>query len=78
MFKFLNLNGLRWPDLLQKSFKFCCELQKCIPDAEIFTRKNIPLKKVVQQAKEKEYSDLIVVHEDRKVPSQSYLTFLII
>ncbi|VDN51647.1 unnamed protein product, partial [Dracunculus medinensis] len=59
-----------------KSFKFCCELQKCIPDAEIFTRKNIPLKKVVQQAKEKEYSDLIVVHEDRKVPNGIVLCHL--
>ncbi|KAL3994524.1 Ribosome production factor 1 [Acanthocheilonema viteae] len=58
------------------TFKFCYELQKCIPNADIFTRKGIPLKKVVKQAKSKEYTDLIVVHEDRKMPNGIVLCHL--
>ncbi|VDO23909.1 unnamed protein product [Brugia timori] len=58
------------------TFKFCYELQKCIPNADIFTRKGIPLKKVVKQAKSKEYTDLIVVHEDRKIPNGIVLCHL--
>jgi len=51
------------------TWKFCYELRKCIPNSEIFSRRGIPLKKVVKQARLKEYTDLIVVHEDRKVPN---------
>lgn len=59
-----------------KTFKFCYELQKCIPDAQVFTRKGIPLKKVVKQAKENAITDLIVVHEDRKMPNGLVLCHL--
>ncbi|EFO21564.1 brix domain-containing protein, variant [Loa loa] len=58
------------------TFKFCYELQKCIPNSDIFTRKGIPLKRVVKQAKSKEYTDLIVVHEDRKIPNGIVLCHL--
>ncbi|VDM37800.1 unnamed protein product [Toxocara canis] len=61
---------------LQNTFKFCYELQKCIPDAEVFTRKGIALKKVVKQAKQNDYTDLIVVHEDRKMPNGIVLCHL--
>ncbi|VDN05090.1 unnamed protein product [Thelazia callipaeda] len=58
------------------SFKFCYELQKCIPNAHIFTRKGIPLKKVVNQAKSEQYTDLVVIHEDRKMPNGVVLCHL--
>uniref|UniRef100_A0A0M3IJ46 Brix domain-containing protein n=1 Tax=Ascaris lumbricoides TaxID=6252 RepID=A0A0M3IJ46_ASCLU len=58
------------------TFKFCYEMQKCIPNAEVFTRKGIALKKVVKQAKQNEYTDLIVVHEDRKMPNGIVLCHL--
>lgn len=45
-------------------------MKKCIPSAEIFSRKGVPLKKVVKQAIAKSYTDLIVVHEDQKKPSE--------
>ncbi|CAO4365080.1 unnamed protein product [Caenorhabditis nigoni] len=51
------------------TFKFCFELQKCIPNSEIFTRKNVLLKTIIEQAKEREFTDLLVVHEDRKKPN---------
>ncbi|MFH4984895.1 hypothetical protein AB6A40_011604 [Gnathostoma spinigerum] len=51
------------------TFRFCFELQKCIPDSQVFTRKGIALKKVVKQAVAQNYTDLLVVHEDRRIPN---------
>ncbi|KHJ85073.1 hypothetical protein OESDEN_15206, partial [Oesophagostomum dentatum] len=53
----------------ETTWKFCFELQKCIPNAEIFSRKGVPLKKVVKQSISRSYTDLIVVHEDQKKPN---------
>jgi len=52
-----------------ETWKFCYELQKCIPNAEIFSRKGIAMKKVVKQAIDKAYTDVLIVHEDRKSPN---------
>uniref|UniRef100_A0A0N5ARV4 Brix domain-containing protein n=1 Tax=Syphacia muris TaxID=451379 RepID=A0A0N5ARV4_9BILA len=60
----------------RKSFKLCHELQKCIPDAEMFTRKGFPMKRVIKQAKEKGYTDVIVVHEDNRKPNGLVLSHL--
>ncbi|KAE9414868.1 hypothetical protein Angca_008422, partial [Angiostrongylus cantonensis] len=57
------------PFAKKTTWKFCFELRKCIPNAEIFSRKGVPLKKVVRQAMSKAYTDLIVVHEDHKKPN---------
>ena len=45
------------------------ELQRVIPNSEIHVRKGLDLKKIIPQAKEKGFTALIVVNEDRKVPS---------
>ena len=45
------------------------ELQRIIPNSEIRVRKGLDLKKIIPQAKEKGFTALIVVNEDRKVPS---------
>ncbi|CAD6199074.1 unnamed protein product [Caenorhabditis auriculariae] len=58
------------------TWKFCFELKKCIPNAEMFSRKNVLLKRIVEQAIEKEYTDLIVVHEDKKQPNGIVLCHL--
>ncbi|KAL3120538.1 hypothetical protein niasHT_007830 [Heterodera trifolii] len=52
-----------------KTFKLCFELKKVIPNAEIVSRKNVAIKRVVRQAIERGFSDLMVVHEDRKKPN---------
>ncbi|VDN23059.1 unnamed protein product [Cylicostephanus goldi] len=57
------------PFAKKTTWKFCFELQKCIPNAEIFSRKGVPLKKVVKQSIARSYTDLIVVHEDHKRPN---------
>uniref|UniRef100_A0AC35FYI2 Brix domain-containing protein n=1 Tax=Panagrolaimus sp. PS1159 TaxID=55785 RepID=A0AC35FYI2_9BILA len=53
------------PRAKASTVKFCFELRKCIPGAEMFPRKNIPVKKIVKQAVEAGYTDIMVVHEDR-------------
>ncbi|KAK0395819.1 hypothetical protein QR680_001446 [Steinernema hermaphroditum] len=58
------------------TFKFCFEMKKCIPDAEVFTRKGVPLKKIIKQATEKGYTDVIVVHEENKMPNGIVISHL--
>lgn len=53
----------------QNSFKFCFELRRCIPNSEVYARKNVPIKRIVKDAKVKEFTDIIIVHEDNKKPS---------
>lgn len=54
----------------QTTWKFCYELRKIIPNSEIFGRKKVSMKKAVKQAIEREYTDIILVNEDNKVPSE--------
>jgi ribosome production factor 1 len=55
---------------IQTTWKFCYELRKIIPNSEIFGRKKVSMKKAVKQAIEREYTDIILVNEDNKVPSE--------
>lgn len=48
---------------------FCKELKKMLPNAEIYYRRGLDLKKIIPQALEKNFTDLLVVNEDRKEPS---------
>lgn len=52
-----------------KTWKLCFELKRCIPNAHVFSRKNVPMKRVVKQAIEHQFTDMIVVHEDHKIPN---------
>ena len=45
------------------------ELKKCIPNSEIRQRWGIDLKKIIPQAVEREYTDILVVNEDKKIPN---------
>ena len=45
------------------------ELKKCIPNSEIRQRWGIDLKKILPQAIERDYTDVLVINEDRKVPN---------
>ena len=45
------------------------ELCKCIPNSEIRLRRSIDIKKIVVQAVEREYTDILVVNEDKKLPN---------
>ena len=52
------------------------ELCKCIPNSEVRLRKGIDVKKIVTQAVEREYTDILVVNEDRKMPNGLLLVHL--
>ncbi|XP_071849938.1 ribosome production factor 1-like [Apostichopus japonicus] len=49
--------------------KFLRELRSTIPSSKVFRRKNIRLKRVIQQAISKDYTHVIVLHHDKTVPN---------
>ncbi|CAH3130459.1 unnamed protein product [Porites lobata] len=59
-----------------KTVQFMEELQRVIPNSEIRVRKGLDLKKIIPQAKEKGFTALIVVNEDRKVPNGVVISHL--
>ncbi|KAM7436694.1 Ribosome production factor1 [Porites harrisoni] len=59
-----------------KTVQFMEELQRIIPNSEIRMRKGLDLKKIIPQAKEKGFTALIVVNEDRKVPNGVVISHL--
>ncbi|XP_064625213.1 ribosome production factor 1-like [Lineus longissimus] len=56
--------------------KFCKELKKSIPNSEIYYRRGLDLKKIIPQAVAKDYTDLIVINEDRNQPNGMVISHL--
>ncbi|KAJ7358765.1 Ribosome production factor 1 [Desmophyllum pertusum] len=52
-----------------KTVQFMEELKRIIPNSEVRVRKGLDLKKIIPQAKEKGFTALVVVNEDRKSPN---------
>ncbi|KAK2156870.1 hypothetical protein LSH36_203g02027 [Paralvinella palmiformis] len=59
-----------------RTYKFCKELRKVIPNSDVFSRKNMDLKKIIPQAVSRDYTDLLVINEDRKTPNAILLCHL--
>ncbi|XP_078355957.1 ribosome production factor 1-like [Oculina patagonica] len=59
-----------------KTVQFMEELKRIIPNSEVRVRKGLDLKKIIPQAKEKGFTSLVVVNEDRKVPNGIVITHL--
>lgn len=59
-----------------RTYKFCKELRKVIPNSDVFSRKNMDLKKIIPQATARDYTDLLVINEDRKTPNAILLCHL--
>lgn len=55
--------------LFKRTNKFCKELKKLIPNTELLYRRGLDLKKIIPQALSKNFTDLIVINEDRGIPS---------
>lgn len=54
-------------------YDFCAELVSMFPNAQFAKRgPKHELRQVIKIANEKEFTDLIIVNEDRKVPSKLY------
>lgn len=56
--------------------KFCKELKKMIPNTELLYRRGLDLKKIIPQALSRNFTDLIVVNEDRKIPNGLVISHL--
>ena len=52
---------------------FMRELVSIIPNSEIRSRKNVGLKKIIPVAIGYGYTDIIVVNQDRRIPSMCVL-----
>lgn len=59
-----------------RTIKFCRDLADVIPNAKYYYRKGLPLKKIIKQCEAHEYSELIVVNEDRRIPNGLVLCHL--
>ena len=62
---------------IQETIKFIEDLKQTIPNSEYHERKGIDIKKIVPQAIEKEFTDILVVNEDHKKASILFNTALI-
>lgn len=56
--------------------KFCKELKRMLPNAELYYRRGLDLKKIIPQAKEKDFTDIMVINEDRKEPNGLVISHL--
>ncbi|XP_030852522.1 ribosome production factor 1 [Strongylocentrotus purpuratus] len=45
--------------------RLCKELSSCIPNSEVHHRRHLPLKRIIKSAQEKDFTDLIVINNDR-------------
>ncbi|XP_065834104.1 ribosome production factor 1-like [Oscarella lobularis] len=59
-----------------RTVKFMEELLDTIPNCEFRRRKIVDVKKVIEQAKDHQFTDVIVVNEDRKQPNGIFLCHL--
>ena len=54
---------------LQNTALLLRELQTCVPNSEVRDRMHVELKKIIPEAVGRDFTDIIVIHEDRKEPS---------
>ena len=55
---------------------FSKQLAATIPNTEFFSRHDQDLKKIILRAKERNYTDVIVINEDRKKPNGMVISHL--
>uniref|UniRef100_A0A0N4ZSL0 Brix domain-containing protein n=1 Tax=Parastrongyloides trichosuri TaxID=131310 RepID=A0A0N4ZSL0_PARTI len=51
------------------TFDLMRELEVVIPNVEVHSRKMVPIKRIVEQAIENDFTDIIIIQEDRKKPA---------
>ncbi|XP_077981160.1 ribosome production factor 1-like [Glandiceps talaboti] len=52
-----------------RTTRLCKELSDSIPNSEVYYRRGLALKKVIPQAIGRDFTDLVVINEDRKKPN---------
>ncbi|XP_054838013.1 ribosome production factor 1 [Eublepharis macularius] len=59
-----------------RTVRFCEQLSKCIPNSHVYYRRGLALKRIIPQCISRDFTDLIVVNEDRKIPNGLVLSHL--
>ncbi|XP_078500851.1 ribosome production factor 1 isoform X2 [Lissotriton helveticus] len=59
-----------------RSVKFTEQLSSIIPNSHVYYRRGLPLKKIIPQCIARDFTDLLIINEDRKVPNGLVLTHL--
>lgn len=57
------------PPVLQRTVRFCEQLATVIPNSHVYYRRGLALKRIIPQCIARDFTDLIVINEDRKIPS---------
>uniref|UniRef100_A0A8C9UNN6 Ribosome production factor 1 n=1 Tax=Spermophilus dauricus TaxID=99837 RepID=A0A8C9UNN6_SPEDA len=52
-----------------RTVRLCEQLSTVIPDSHVYYRRGLALKKIIPQCISRDFTDLIVINEDRKTPS---------
>lgn len=55
--------------VLQRTVRFCEQLATVIPNSHVYYRRGLALKRIIPQCIARDFTDLIVINEDRKIPS---------
>ncbi|XP_056894451.1 ribosome production factor 1 [Takifugu flavidus] len=59
-----------------RTVKFCNQLASVIPNAHVFYRRGLALKRIIPQCISRDFTYLMVINEDRKVPNGMVLCHL--
>lgn len=65
-------NAYHFGHLFQRTVRFCEQLSTSIPNAHVYYRRGLALKRIIPQCISRDFTYLIVINEDRKVPSILY------
>lgn len=61
------------PYSFQRTVRFCEQLATVVPNAHVYYRRGLALKKIIPQCISRDFTYLMVINEDRKMPSILYL-----
>ncbi|XP_072174169.1 ribosome production factor 1-like isoform X3 [Diadema setosum] len=56
--------------------RLCKELSSCIPDSQVHHRRHLPLKRIIKKAQENDFTDLLVINDDRGKPNGLVISHL--
>uniref|UniRef100_A0A8D0E5G9 Ribosome production factor 1 n=1 Tax=Salvator merianae TaxID=96440 RepID=A0A8D0E5G9_SALMN len=59
-----------------RTVRFCEQLSTCIPNSHVYYRRGLALKRIIPQCIARDFTDLIVINEDCKIPNGLVLSHL--
>ncbi|NXX59081.1 RPF1 factor, partial [Scopus umbretta] len=59
-----------------RTVRFCEQLSTVIPNSHVYYRRGLALKRIIPQCIARDFTDLIVINEDRKIPNGLVLSHL--